>query len=124
MFKRKHIYVAGKWEEREIIREIHKTLISMGHIITCDWTNHTEHGFSMKYAIEDIEGVKQCDFLIAYMKKEYTYKGVWVEIGGALVLNKPVLVIGDKGDSGIFINHPLVTRVDTIRGAMKVVKTL
>ena len=34
------IYVAGKYEDRLIIRSIHKTLIKMGHEITVDWTNH------------------------------------------------------------------------------------
>lgn len=118
------IYVAGKWEDRELIRKIHEELVSMGHTITCDWTNHTEHRHAVDYAIEDLEGVRQCDLLIAYMKKPYMYKGVWAEIGGALILNKPVLVIGDQGDSGIFINHPLVTRVNTITGAMKIVNFL
>lgn len=116
------IYVAGKWEERQIIRKIHDSLVSGGHSITCDWTNHTEHSHAKDYAVEDIEGVKQCDLLIAYMYNEYAYKGVWAEIGAALVLDKPVIILGNMANTGIFSHHPLVTKVDSFFNIFEIIR--
>lgn len=122
MFEKRKIYVAGKWEDREIIRDIHKVLTSNGYAITCDWTYHTKHVDSVKRALEDINGVRQCELLIAYMKNEYAYKGVWAEIGAALALYKQVIVIGDKADACIFINRPFVTRVNTVQKAISILR--
>ena len=108
------IYGASKWEDIEVVKGIYSQLRDRGHTITLDWTNHTELQLSNVYAIEDIEGVKHCDLLIAFMKYNYEYKGVWVEIGAALALNIEVYVIGDKGDSSIFMHHPLVTMFTSI----------
>ena len=33
------VYVAGKWQDREMVREIMDDLENMGHEITVDWTN-------------------------------------------------------------------------------------
>ena len=101
------IYVAGKWEDREEVKLLQTELIALGHEITCDWTIH-ELPEKEKYAIEDVEGVKACDGLIALMIYDYQYKGSIAEIGMAIALDKPVLVIGAMFDSSIFANHPLV----------------
>ena len=55
-------YVAGKWEEREEIRKIHKALQDKGHTITIDWTWHEKDdpGYPSQYAVEDIIGATAC----------------------------------------------------------------
>ncbi len=72
------IYVAGRWKEREKVKQVMEMFESRGHIITCDWTNHIaperiEKGdgcFSeghKTYAQEDLEGVQSCDVLVVCM---------------------------------------------------------
>lgn len=111
------VYVAGKFEDRENIRSIYHILKQYGHTIALDWTNH-EHPKSDKeqeqWAIADIEGVKQCDTLIAIFSKDYRYRGALIEVGAALALGKPVIIIGSNENSSTLLHHPLVTKLDSI----------
>ena len=110
------VYVASKYQERETIRELYDILRSHGHEITVDWTNHdvfpddAEEEKLGEFACDDVRGVQECDSMIIYMVNEHQYKGAWVEMGVALALNKPVFVLGNAGDSCIFMNHSLVRK--------------
>lgn len=114
------IYVAGKYQEREFVRTIYDKLKLMGHSITVDWTNHDvlpEDDIKEllgKFAEEDIAGVTEADLLIAVLVNQHEYKGLWVEMGVALGLEKPVYILGSEGDSCIFANHPLVRKFNKL----------
>lgn len=115
----KRIYVAGKWQDRKTISEIMTNMLSLGHKITCDWTDHeypTENieAKLMDYAIADIQGVIDCEVFIFYAVKFFDYRGALVEMGAALALGKPVYIIGKAINGCIFINHPLVTMLDSL----------
>ena len=106
-------YVAGKWEDRILVRFWHRVLKGKGHEITCDWTDHEYPGEGQQhllagYAMADIKGVRDCDVLIALFQEPRHYRGTLVEIGGALALGKPVWVLGPEERSCIFMEHPLV----------------
>lgn len=47
------LYVAGKWEERSLIKDLMQTLESMGHTITLDWTMHDNTEMVKQFAIDD-----------------------------------------------------------------------
>ena len=119
------IYVAGKYEDRLIIRSIHKTLIKMGHEITVDWTNHDIYpndAAALKqsqFAQDDVIGVLDADLFIGLMLEEHYYKGLWCEMGIALGKGIPIYIIGNKGDSCIFINHPSVKKFASITDCIK-----
>ena len=106
------IYVASKWQEREMVKDIIDILKYRNHKIMADLTDHPKHAHNRFYAIEAMAGIKECDLLIAYMANEHYYKGTWVEIGAALVLNIEVYIVGDV--TGVFVDHPLVTKFGTI----------
>ena len=112
-------YVAGKWQDRFLVEQVIDKLEELGHSITEDWTTHEFGpdgviGDLQEFAVADIEGVKIADALCILLLTERNYKGAWVEMGGALTLSKPVYVIGSKGDSCIFMNHPLVIKLDSV----------
>lgn len=115
-------YVAGKWQDRYTIRWLQQELMSRGHSISCDWTNHDfdKNGVKatkyqlIKIAEEDARGVKDCDIYVGILLSEYSYKGLWVEMGMAIALKKKVYAIGEAGDSCIFMNHPSVQRFRTM----------
>ena len=104
------IYVAGKFEDHDECRKIMDSLEQAGHVITCDWTVHY---FSDKkcpkerrlkeHCLDDINGVKNCDCLVFNALNERNYRGALVEMGIAIGLNKPVLVLGHGIDNCIFI---------------------
>ncbi len=112
----KAIYVAGKWQERERIRGIHRALRGLGHKITVDWTGHEEDDteFPSGYAVEDVRGVQNADLFIGLFANKHEYKGALVEMGVALGLNIPVYIIGHAIDSCVFSAHPLVHTFDSL----------
>ena len=107
-------YVCGKYSERKQIRIIMDELEKMGHEITCDWTPHTDMNKAEGYAIDDIWGVVDADAVIAIMLNKNDYKGLWVEVGAALGNIIPVYIVGNAGDSCIFVHHPLVKKFPTL----------
>lgn len=103
------LYVAGNFNEKKYIRRIMDGFEKLGHEITQDWTKEKE--FCGEVAYRDIEGVKKADVVIIYFINSHTYKGAYSELGGALTLNKPVVIVGDAGDGCIFTTHPLVIKM-------------
>lgn len=115
------IYVAGKYSDRDRVRYIHQNLKEMGHEITVDWTNHdiypndaTAERLS-QFAQDDVRGVKEADLYIGLMTIPFEYKGAWVEMGLALGKGIPIYIIGNAGDSCIFMHHPLVWKFADIQ---------
>ena len=106
-------YVAGKWQDRELIREIMDKLEAMGHEITVDWTRHeypdNEDVLSI-WATLDIHGVQTCDTFVVLFINGHRFRGALVEVGAALAMHKRVCVIGNDEDSCIFLKHPLVKK--------------
>lgn len=141
------IYVAGKWSERDKIKSIMEMFESRGHTITCDWTKHIapekitnahDKGLFTKkydwsknedwaqnghktYAEEDLEGVRSCDVLVAYMPTpDIFYKGAWVEIGIAIALNKKIIIIGKEVFS-VFLSLQNIKVVDLKEDAFLII---
>lgn len=118
------IYVAGKWAERQQVKNIMEMLEARGHTITCDWTIHINPKKSKAYAQEDLEGVNECDILIAYMPDStICYKGAWIEIGIALGFGKKVIIIGDK-ISSVFLSLPNIVVVNYKEEALEIINNL
>lgn len=108
------IYVAGKWQDKEYIKQLMAQLRRMGHGITVDWTSHkyATPEVHASYAVDDIRGVKEADACIFIFERDYHYRGALVELGAALALDKVIYVVGHYEDDCIFILHPIVKRFD------------
>lgn len=144
------IYVAGKWKEREQVKKIMEMLEARGHVITCDWTKHIapegvtkdhEKGLFNKsydwsknvdwaqnghktYAEKDLEGVRNCDILIAYMPDpDIWYKGAWIEVGLALGFDKKVIIIGNNITT-VFLGLPNITVVQFKEEALTIIDSM
>ena len=107
-------YVAGKYQERQMITEIMDELRALGHEITTDWTSH---GYATpevhsSYAVDDVRGVKEADVYIGVFINGHRYRGALCELGAALALDKPCWIIGYAEDDCIFMLHPLVEHFD------------
>lgn len=117
------VYVAGKWEDRERVREVMRILKEDNFEITCDWTTHEyppvgeEYKLAF-YAIQDIEGVLKAEALLIMAEKEYNYRGALVEMGVALGKRIPIYVVGHGLDGCIFLEMPQVWRCDTLDKAI------
>lgn len=112
------MYVAGKWSERERIEKVLEELRDRGYTITVDWTTHVDPDMFKEFVLEDIEGIKNSDILLACMwTKNIFYKGAWIEVGIALGLDKRIIIIGEEV-KGIFLSHPNVTVVKDLETAI------
>jgi len=93
------------------------TIVDLGHEVTARWLDQEGFGSGppyddaerTKYAQQDEDDVYRCNALI--LRAEPDLKGVkggkHVETGMALILGKPVFVIGER--ENIFHWHPAVT---------------
>ena len=115
------IYVAGKWDDKENIIQRQLQFQSLGYKITHDWTknecvtrNPEELG---KFAMLDINGVLEADYLVAVMTDtKYAYRGTFTEIGCALGTNKKIYIYcPDKNShcrTNCFFYHPNIVHFD------------
>jgi nucleoside 2-deoxyribosyltransferase len=96
------VYVAGKWEEKERVREVQDLLKRHGHTITHDWTreeedlNHIEHFAT--FALQDKQGVMGADAYVGVFEKDLKYKGAFAEMGIAVALGIPIYILGQYAD--------------------------
>lgn len=107
-------YVAGRTSDVRTVREMQHMLIERGHVISYDWTQHTEavsRGDAhltpdhMRHCSEvDHRGVRTADGVIVILRAGA--KGTLVEIGAAQALGIPIwiFVMEDVGKC-VFFHH-------------------
>lgn len=125
-------YVAAKLEEYKMVLEVEHRLMDAGHSISFSWASSvdtllflstevkpskgmTDIEKKSRIAIEDIEGVRNADALIIFPHKNG--RGMFVEMGGAILLGKPVYLIQQEEltrDDMVFFFHPSVVRLPSI----------
>lgn len=113
------LYVAGKYESKDFIQLVIEELRLNGYDITFDWTRDPIEDWAER-AKHDLDGVRRCDCLVVVALNPYHYRGTLGEIGAALALGKPVIIIGPCLNDFLFSFHPLVTRCNTVGAAIDV----
>ena len=115
------IYIAAKFEDTDSYAVMKKRLEAEGHSITYDWTVHNENELSKKEcALADTQGVIDCDLLL--LKAHVKGKGQYSELGMAIALKKPSIIIDDGESTNIFFHHPLCRLVAGLAEAMEIIK--
>jgi nucleoside 2-deoxyribosyltransferase len=125
-------YVATRFSNKAEVRRTAKLLKQeFGHDITYNWANQPLLPVTEKVlresAVEEIEGVNGADYVVAILPGGY---GTHVEIGAALVQDKPVfLVVPNDGllsdpykNAVPFYRHPNVHRVQSLEMVPAVVE--
>lgn len=125
------IYVASKFGNREAVQEAQRRLIERGHSITYDWTRDDDPaiaGACNEYkipidetiardlALRDVRGVQAAD-VVVFLPTEQGGRGCYTEMGLALALGVPVVVVGPYFNS-IFMYVPGVERVASLADAI------
>jgi len=59
------------------------------------------------------EEIRQSDMIMVKAEKEDRLKGVLAEVGAALVLGKPVYLVGENNNMGDIYHHPLFYKVSS-----------
>lgn len=108
------IYVAGKWEDKERVREVQEYLKRFGHTITHDWTQAESCGDDeerwKEHASNDKKGVLSADAFVGVFEKDLKYSGALAEFGMACAIGIPCYILGNAIDSNVFLRLPEVKR--------------
>lgn len=111
------IYIAAKFENREPVQVLRDHLRKLGHTVTYDWTV-AENQYTADYfgnpdqklvALFDLRGATSCDVMVIY--PHIKGRGQYVEMGAALALGKPVLLMPHEPMVCVFFDHPCVFKV-------------
>ena len=129
------LYLAGKWADRNgSMGQKRDSLRAAGHEITHDWMtfevptrDHVHRGIM---AVKDMEGVRAADAVVVVMDDgDYSYRGTFTELGGALMAKKPICMVAPEGDDfgfkqNVFWHHPAVSYVHDWESALRWLEVL
>jgi len=123
------IYVAGKFEKKDMVLDTYKKIKEIGYNVSYDWTKHKpikpylqNSKIAAQYSDNELKGIIESDVFI-YMTDE---KGTTLpmEFGAALALlktkNRPlVYAVGKFNDKSPWFFNKLVNRRDSIDEVIK-----
>jgi hypothetical protein len=120
------VYVAARFTEKDMVRNIYAQLEKLGFSIASDWTVHENikpydrhELIAGEYSEEDINGAMDSDIFILITSAE-AGTGVSAELGAALanhrLESKPIIyVVGEFAKTSAFHYHPYVIRKSTVQ---------
>lgn len=122
------VYVASSFRHRARAAKVIALMKKLGAKITCDWTAQKGRCESERckrfWAVKDLEGVRNAK-LVVLLRPSNT-RGKHVEMGGALILGIPVVVVGGSRcpKDLVFYHHPgIVAWVNGVLGLIKLMET-
>lgn len=117
------IYVASKTRHAEKW----KALRAAGVPINSTWIDKAVDKASPSLSdlwIRCVSEAAEADALIIYADHgggREILKGAFIEAGAALASGRPVYTIGLQDSDGSWVNHPLVTRCDSVEQALRLI---
>ena len=123
------VFVSGKIGTEQHPERLMRQLEAAGHTITFDWTTidhlrpYEKNGpASAKAATLELAGVAAADVLIVLSHERGA--GMFVELGAALALGKPVVLVERPPSRTMFSFHPLVRRVSSVNEVLPELRRL
>lgn len=133
------VYLAAPWSFKEQAKIVKKIFVDAGFDVVSRWIdlhvpkpeNSIELGWAeaneeimRREAYNDIEDVKECDVLVLMniQPRNFESTGKAVETGIALILDKKVVLVGDK--TNVFHYHDNVTQVNGVTEAIDFLRGL
>lgn len=103
------VYVATGYARRHIAKSVMDELARRGFTITYDWTGHVEAELSdiegrARIGEADLDGVRRADIVVILLPGG---QGTHTELGVALGMNTPVLLVAADPDLVDNAAHPL-----------------
>jgi nucleoside 2-deoxyribosyltransferase len=78
--------------------------------------------FAAEFWMQDVQDVKDADFVIVYGEAGEHLRGALVESGLAIAFKIPVIVIGEHEDYGTWQHHPGVMKAPDLEFAFDLIK--
>ena len=123
--RRTRIYVAGKFEEHPLVREVYEELRYRGFEITYPWAELALKNEKRiptpeewrKIGEDELQAVRTADIILT-LPHEHGL-GLWVEYGIGLAFGKVILLVGEPRHDGPFFYLQGVRRVPTLSEAYR-----
>ena len=125
------IYIAAPWIHREDMPNVAKKLEDKGHTITKKWweVKEAKEGSGKDYELrtqaeDDVRGVRNADLVLVINSAKS--EGKALEQGVAIALDKPIVIVGKRGEHSKNVFHylPIYKWVDDLEGALNVIDTI
>ena len=101
------VYLAASWNEAAVLRDISAALIAKGYdfsLAPSAWLDAEASGAEgfpsdrdecLDVTVDIVKSIRTCDVLIAWNGQPSTRGGMHVELGIAIGLAKPIIVVGE-----------------------------
>jgi hypothetical protein len=122
-------YIAGKFEEIDVVRDVYAKVQKLGHEISYDWTTHVKIKpyeenveIAQRYAENEIKAILDSDVFVYLSNERGTT--LHMEYGAALAKawqggQIKIFIVGENNNrSPWYFNH-LVTRVSNLDGVFQ-----
>ena len=120
-----NVYVAAKFEEKDLAKRAMEKLCQAGHVITYNWTLHDDTDDPEELAREarnDAAGVLSADLLVFFPHEQS--KGGWFEAGIAWAKGIPIFIVSPMPTPCVFEHLPRVCRFITLHDALAAIRWL
>ena len=107
------VYVASHIRFIEFWHKLRASGVTISSTWIDDVPDREDKEAILKLWVNCFEEIRQSDMVLVGAENEDRFKGVLVEIGAALVLDKPVYLIGENNNMGDIYNHPLFHQVSS-----------
>lgn len=101
------VYIAAPIEKRDYALRIMRILQIRNITVTSSWINHPQQ-LSHEGAMTDLQDLRNADLLVALNPEGWEKHGTGgrhVELGYALALGKPVLLVGERSNMFHRLHH-------------------
>jgi len=103
-------YTAGPWHDRAIVKGVRDKLVEADYKVNSRWLDIPENPpegmsyeeYQQMQARNDLADVVSADVLM-YVNTGYKSEGKATELGVAIAMLKPIIIIGDRSNN-IFLN--------------------
>jgi|SRR3989338_956668 len=129
-----NVYVAGKFEKKDVVLDVCTKLQARGHSVAYDWTTHKpikpyveNQALAKTYSENEVSGIARCDVFICLADEKGTT--LMMEFGAALMhatlTGKPVVyAVGAFNDQSLWFFNALVRRKQTVEEAIEDIQCL
>jgi hypothetical protein len=110
----KKLYLAGRYQTKDILADIAEALRNKGHHVTSSWLNQIDTNME-EAATRDMQDVREADYLVSFTEKSevgYNTGGRHAEFGAAWVWGKKLLLVGPR--ENIFHHLPGVVQLNSV----------
>ncbi len=115
------VYIAAPYPLRDMAQALMRRVEGAGHTVTSTWLTSYDR-MTNEFACLDLADVRRADVLLALSPSEWLDKGTGgrhVEFGYALALNKPIVLIGERGNIFHYLSDVLVIHDDALESTLR-----